>query len=528
MSLDASQKGQLELEQARKFSETWDSTEVDEINFDLNDYPTLLAAAVSDAYVRTIRGPAGSAKTSWAFVELLRRAAEQAPGADGVRRTKWLIGRLTYQVLLSSTLVSAKKTLGGHFKVREAIPPSVRGQFDLEDGTKIDTVFEFVSLDGDDAFKKLLGFEPTGAFLDEVSEIPEAIVHAVIRRLGRFPSGKMGKPSWVGLIMTTNGPIEGHWLHQWELGENRETLDGLEAEMRAQTGEARPYLHCFAQPPALLRPEAEGEKWKPNPAAENVQNLPGGYVYYYNMLLDSDDAKVKAFVEGDFAPLKKGKVVFPRFRTALHVVPYDQFQPPEGVPLGLSFDFGRTPVCTVYVETASGRLVMVEEVMGEDIAIDGLVREKLKPLLARRYRTSPIAWVTGDPAGADGRDNVDTSAYQVLRDLNFMIVSPGSNRLDPRLEAVNHRLSRLDMMGFPMLQIRSNCTFSIEAMSRTYIYEQISSTDDTVKDIPTKSHVNWVSDLADSIQYACLYNAPSLAPVKARPPLPRLSGRVWG
>lgn len=528
MSLDADQKSQLDIEQARKFSEAWDETEVDEIRFDLNDYPTLLAAAISDAYVRTVRGPAGSAKTSWAFVELLRRAAEQAPGADGVRRTKWLIGRLTYQVLLSSTLVSAKKTLGSHFRVREAIPPSVRGQFDLEDGTKIDTVFEFVSLDGDDAFKKLLGFEPTGGFLDEVSEIPEAIVHAVIRRLGRYPSGKLGKPTWVGLIMTTNGPIEGHWLHKWELGENRETLDGLEEEMRGQTGSARPYLHCFAQPPALLRPGAEGEKWKPNPAAENVQHLPGKYVYYYNMLLDSDDAKIKAFVEGDFAPLKKGKVVFPRFQTRIHVVPFADFQPPAGTPIGLSFDFGRTPVCGVFVETASGRLVMIEEVMGEDIAIEGLVREKLRPLLARGYRTSPIAWVTGDPSGDDGRDNVDTSPYQVLRDLKFNILSPGSNRLEPRLEAVNHRLSRIDTMGYPMLQIRSNCTFTIESLGRNYIYEQVSQTNDTVKDLPTKSHTNWASDLADMVQYACLYNTAALAPVKARPPLPRLSGRVWG
>lgn len=493
------------------------------ISFDLNEYPTLKAASLSDAFVRTIRGPAGSAKTSWVFMELLRRSIEQAPGQDGVRRTKWLVGRLTYQVLVSATLESAARMLGSTFRARESIPPTVKGKFDLEDGTKVDVEFEFLSLEGEDAMAKLLGGEWTGAFLDEVSEVPEKVIHAVLRRLGRYPSASHGKPTWVGLICVTNGPIEGHWLQKWEMGENAELLGQLRREIAESTGQDRPFFHAFAQPAALLRPHDKDGQWRPNPKAENVKNLNGGYGYYFIMLADADDAKIRAFVEGEFAPLKQGKLVFPSFRKSMHVVPEAEFQVPAGVPVGLSFDFGRTPVCGVYVTTGSGRLVMVEEVMGEDISIEGLFLEKIQPILRQRYRTSLIEWATGDPTGADKRDNVDLSPFQVLWNLGVPVEVAGSNRLEPRLEAVKQRLSRNDSSGAPMLSIRSNCAFTIEAMSRSYIYELVRSGHDTVRDKPTKSHVNWVSDLADQLQYACQFNALEITKKSERvlPALPR-------
>lgn len=511
------------------------------IDFNLDHYPTLKAASLSDAIIRTVRGPAGSAKTTWAFIELLRRSCQQAPGSDGVRRTKWLVGRNTYQVLISATLETARRTLGPAFKVRESIPPTITGAFALDDGSRVETEFEFLSLEGDDAFQKLLGFESTGGFLDEISELPEAVVHAVMRRLGRFPSGQYGTPTWTGLIGVTNGPIEGHWLHRWELGENRELL----LKLAAESGLGRPYFHAFAQPPALLRPTGftttrrapafnsipdsdeplPASDWLPNPRAENVVNLPGGYGYYFSMLADPDDAKIIAFVEGQFAPLKKGKLVFPGFRRDRHVVAMDDLHLPDGIELGLSFDFGRTPVCGVWVMTASGRLVQIEEVMADGSSIEGLVRSHLRPLLAKRYRISRIGWATGDPSGADGRDNVDMTPYQVLWDLGIPIETPGSNRLEPRLEAVNARLSRIEHGGHPMVQIRENCTFTIESLARNYIYEQVSVVHDIVRDKPTKSHVNWVSDLADQVQYACLYHPLSFARQRERAPLPDLPRR---
>ena len=502
-----------------------------QIEFDLSKYPTLWAATHSDAFIRIVNGPAGSGKTSWMFVELLRRAQQQAPGQDGVRRTKWGVGRLTYAVLISNTMQSAKKMLGPLFKPRESIPPTVTGRFDLPDGTKVETVFEFLSLDGEDAMNRLLGGEWTGFCLDEVSELPEKILHAVLRRVGRYPSGAMGMPTWTGVIAVQNGPIEGHWTQKYELGENAELLADLAAEMaKANPNQPpRPFLHMFRQPAGLLRPDPTdpAARWRPNPAAENVENLPGGYAYYFAMLAEPDDAKIKAFVEGEYAPLKKGKVVFPQFRRELHVITSDKVRVPPGLPLGLSFDFGRTPVCGIYARHPSGRLVMLEEVMGEDMAIETLARSLLLPLLHSKYRGSRIEWATGDPAGETGGQGMEMSPYGVLWELGIPIENPGGgNNIRPRIEAVQRFLTRLDSAGQPMLQIRENCTFAIEAMARSYIYEEASKNHpDIVRDVPTKSHVNWVSDIADQIQYACLYHSPDLVQAKASKPLPKLNQR---
>lgn len=494
-----------------------------DLNFDLDEYPTLKAAAQSNALVRTIRGPAGSAKTSWSFVELLRRACEQEPAADGVRYTRWLVGRLTYQVLTSATLETARKTLGSLINFRDSIPPNGKTRFGLADGTIVNTEFEFLSLDGEDAATKLLGYEPTGALLDEISEMPESIVHAVLRRIGRYPANTLGMPTWHGIIGVTNGPIEGHWLQEWELGKNKELL----GELGAQLG-GRPFFHAFQQPPALIRPADKGGKWKPNPKAENVKNLSGGYAYYYAMLADPDDAKIKAFVEGEFAPLKTGTLVFPEFNRERHVAKMGDVRVPSGIPLGLSFDFGRTPVCGVWVESSSGRLIQIEEVMMEDASVETLATEGLLPLLRKHYPGSKIEWATGDPAGEIRGQQVDTSPYEVLWELGIPIENPGgANKLSPRLEAVKQRLNRLEHGGFAMLQIRENCTFTIEALSRTYIFEKVATGRDTVRDTPTKSHVNWVSDLADQVQYAALYRPLSFATPKVQRDLPKLNTR-WG
>ena len=88
-------------------------------------------------------------------------------------------------------------------------------------------------------------------------------------------------------------------------------------------------------------------------------------------------------------------------------------------------------------------------------------------------------------------------------------------------------LTRLDSMGFPLLQVTDNCTFIIEGFTRSYIYEQVARGDpDAVRDTPTKSHINWVSDLQDAIQYAALLNSGDyLTQKKAVHNLPKLAKR---
>ena len=60
-------------------------------------------------------------------------------------------------------------------------------------------------------------------------------------------------------------------------------------------------------------------------------------------------------------------------------------------------------------------------------------------------------------------------------------------------------MTSLGTGGKPRLLIRDNCRFLIQALAADYIYENRSG--GRTADTPTKSHVGWVSDLSDSLQY---------------------------
>ena len=66
--------------------------------------PISKAFMLSDAFVRGIRGPFGSGKSTACVFEIMRRAREQPAGFDGVRRSRWAILRNTYPELRTTTI----------------------------------------------------------------------------------------------------------------------------------------------------------------------------------------------------------------------------------------------------------------------------------------------------------------------------------------------------------------------------------------------------------------------------------------
>lgn len=471
-------------------------TSSDDIGFDFSMYPTLHRMMLSEARVKFCIGPAGSGKTSGIIWMLLLQAIMQAPASDGVRYSRALVARNTNSMLRSTTIPSFKTMVGNLMTFRTgSFPMTASARFDLNDGTKVHFDIEFLSFDDEKSQNKLLGCEPTFAFIDELSEFPESLVFAIDRRLGRYPSGRFGTASWVGLLGATNGPLKNHWLYNWYLGKQKERFDMMSAQME------RPYFELFRQPPALIR-QPDGT-FTCNAMAENIENLPGGYTYYYAMLA-AEDQKIKAYVEGDFADLVTGKVVYPQFNEERHTIP--SFSIPPMAPLYLSFDFGRTPVCLIATTTTGGRLIIIDEIMGEDMSIETLITEHVKPVLKQKYPNNMVHAATADPAGLVEAQSVDVSPFDVLRSNGIPVESPGSNKIAPRLEAVKQKLTKLDGRGEPMLQITDNCKFLIEGIKYNYIYEQIRGRADTVRDTPTKSHEGWVSDLCDALGYLCMYH----------------------
>lgn len=470
------------------------------VDVNVDGFPTIQRMVADSAYIKFIIGPAGSAKTSGCIKEMMMHAMLQTPNRDGIRYTRWLIVRNTYNLMKKNTIPSMKNFLGDVIKFSASIPPSGYGRVPLPDNTFMDIEIEFLSMDSDDAVSKLLGAEPTFAFLDEISELPEIVVEAVISRVGRYPSMHKGKPSWIGVLGATNGPNESHWLHDWS-----ELPDDNFAAIEEVLG--RKYFSLYQQPPALLRPEKVGDPWLPNPEAENIENLAEGYGYYFKMLTQSDE-RITAYVEGKFSPLKSGQVIFPEFRKAMHIIPEDAIALEGYTPIMLSFDFGRTPICVVGIVNKFGGIIVIDEHVGVDMGIATLWDTIAKPGIRGYVKNYSVFGAYGDPSGKHERDTLDLSPFGIIKDRGIDISTPWgeSNAIDLRLEAVRRRLTTIDTEGRPMLMVSSRCKMVIQAFQKGYVWENKSASGDPdkAKDYPTKSHKNHVSDLMDGVQYMCL------------------------
>lgn len=230
----------------------------------------------SDAFARVVVGPIGSGKSSASCLEVLRRAAQQTPDADNVRRTRWAVIRNTYRQLKDTT----RKTW------EQWIPPELGAWNEqdftftidtpLDDGTRIHAEVLFRALDRPQDVKKVLSLELTGAYLNEMREIPRTIFDGLGGRVGRYPAAKDGGASWFGIWGDTNPWHTGHWGFR---------------------------LFSVAKPEGHALFEQPGGR---GADAENVENLPPGY---YQRLVHGKDAEwVDEYIDGKYPSADKGSV----------------------------------------------------------------------------------------------------------------------------------------------------------------------------------------------------------------------------
>lgn len=210
----------------------------------------------------------------------MRRAREQAPSPDGVRRTRWAVVRNTYPDLKNTTVKTWRDWWGDAFGPFLNVAPFVHHmRYDLPDKTKVDCEVIFLALDTPDDAKKFLSLELTGIYFNEVRELSRELVEAGDGRLGRYPAMKDGGPSWYGLIADTNLFDEDHWLYP--------IVEGGEEGWEV-----------FHQPGGVIK---DGERWIQNPFAENTQNLTPGY--YTGQISGKSDAWIRIHLAAEVGRL---------------------------------------------------------------------------------------------------------------------------------------------------------------------------------------------------------------------------------
>ena len=415
-----------------------------------------------DHFIRGIMGPVGSGKSVGACFALY--GAMRRFDAMGLP-SRWVAVRNTYRELEDTLMRTWFDWFpaGNGFK-RQSMTHTI----DLNHRHEV----LFRALDRPQDIGKLLSLEISGAWLNEVREIPKAIYDMVQTRIGRYPRrtayGDNVPP--FGLVMDSNPMDDFHWYY--ELAE-----------------ELRPENAAFFRQPGGLDEDAE-----------NVANLPPDY--YANIAMGKDEAWRDVYVNGNYGFVLDGKPVWPGFSDRIHVCQSDP-EPVPGKPIIVGLDFGLTPAAVFAQQSATGQYVVLAELVTEDLAADRF-GELLGHILRTDYRDfSHEIW--GDPAG-DQRSQVDArTPFMVLRAQGIEArpaVAPGAkpNDFDLRQKAVAQRLSSLDMAGEPGLVIAPGCRYLRRAMAGGYKYRQLQvAGDERFNAEPEK---NIYSHVAEALQYA--------------------------
>lgn len=475
--------------------------------------PTIAAFSKSNAFGRLIAGPVGSGKTTGCVIELLRRSIEQTPGKNGLAYTRHAIVRQTLKQLKDTVLKDCQTWLSGlgQWKVSEN---TYHIEFD-----NIRSEWIFIPLENAEDQARLLSMQLTGAWLSEAIEMNLDVVAPISGRLGRYPSGDRGTPTWHGMIADTNMPTE---LSAWY-----EFMENLPNDWQK-----------FIQPSGLS-PNAENLNWLVQ-NAETIKlplnhpaRLAQGRRYYERFveMYGENSDWVKRYVKAQYGDDPSGLAVFKEsFRLDFHVVDNTNIIP--GYPLLIGQDFGRNPWSLICQADHMGRLIVHEEVPAVNIGLEKHVNEHLRPrLLTDRYIGCRVA-VIGDPAGATKGNVAEESCFDALARLGLARFPAPTNDLDPRLRAVEALLNRQTNGGPSLMINRAGCPMLIRALAGGYRF--IKTKGGATKPVPDKNDAEGYSHVVDALQYVCLavhgnmgqYIAQRLTQ-RPRPKRPIISAAAW-
>jgi hypothetical protein len=446
----------------------------------------------SDAFVRGLRGPVGSGKSVTCAVELFRRALEQKPNKNGVRKTRYAVVRNTNPELRTTTI----KTWLDWF------PEETYGRFNWTPPYThniavgpVEMEVIFLALDKPEDVKKLLSLELSGAWINEAREIPKSIVDAVTMRVDRYPSLREGGCTHPFVIMDTNSPEEDHW---WPImSGDVSPPDTMSIELVKSL--VRPSdWEFFSQPPAMneLRDEdGNVESYRQNSDRENKTNMSADY--YPRIITGKTREWINVYVLNKYGTIADGKPVFTQFNGEVHVA-REPIPVQTGAPLWIGIDFGLTPAA-VFAQRAHGRWFILSELVAQDM---GLVRfcEMLRGHIGLHFSETGEKIIWGDPAGDFRAQTDERRPFDIMRAAGLQARPAQTNDPVVRLESVRSVLDRM-VDGKPGLLIDRSAATLIRAFEGGYQYRRLQVSGERYTDTPNK---NKYSHVSDALQYVFL------------------------
>ena len=418
----------------------------------------------SDAKMRVLMGPVGSGKSVTSCFEIVRRATQQEPGQDGIRRTRALVVRETARQLMDTTI----KTWLDWF------PEGVCGRYMRTTKTyffkvgDVECEVMFRALDDADDVANLNSLELTFAWMNECRDMHPEIVDALSKRIGRFPSRKDGGPTWFGMWGDTNPPTMDTWWYY-----QQEHLDPKDGASPNDNG-----WDVFKQPSGR------------SAYAENIENLPEGY---YDTQGRSEEY-IRVYIDGEYGLSSAGTPVYKYFRPDYHMAKTAIRPIVNGLrPLVVGMDLGLTPAAVLGQQDARGRVLVMAECYSMDMGAKRFIRSMLKPLLFERFSGMPVIVVV-DPSGTHRAQTDERSVVDIIKDEGLKVIPAKTNNVSARINAVDDFLMR-QVDGDSAFLVDPSCSWLKAAMMGGYRFKK----DGEGIDKGPHSHI------AEALQYLMLH-----------------------
>ena len=193
----------------------------------------------------------------------------------------------------------------------------------------------------------------------------------------------------------------------------------------------------------------------------------------------------------------QGKPVFLEdWQSGFHVSK-DSLEYDPSIPMIRGWDFGLSPACLFAQLRSGGRLHVLKEIIGSEIAIERFSGECQRYSLEWFPRTKRYIDIV-DPQGFARRDTDERSCTSIMRDSALHAKPiPGIQNVDKRRAAVVSYLHRNDR-GAPCFLVDPDCEVLIGGFDGGYHYAYARA--GVLRDRPEK---NRFSHVHDACQYIC-------------------------
>ena len=486
------------------------------------------------SFAAFIIGPVGSGKSVPSLQRILDIGQEQAPSEDGICRSRFAVIRNTLPELRSTTAVTYGQIYPSD-AFGDIIWRSPATHMIQPRGSGLEIEVNMIALDKPKDVKKLLSLELTGAFINEMREVPRSVITRLTERVGRF--GVNERPTtWSGIWGDTNPPDADHWLYGWH---HRDTPEGytfhqqppgvLEVTprgggveitdenfpgykgVRLTSAEVLVYFRGKARrvdcPIEVIR--AAERFWIVNPWQENLvalsrvdagSNPLGKRSYYGRALAGKTLEEIQSYLQGVYTFVSDGRRVVPQYNGQVHGREDVPILEDEPIYIGADIGGGTLqPSALLFQKHPRGVLLAHREVVCFDMGIKrfgDLLGEALVKYFPDHVSRGLAGTGWGDPAGGKRDEIFETASFDFLREHHNIKLQPAPTQ-DPkmRIGALAGPCERM-IDGKPGLMLnKRNCPMLHKGLMGAWHFKRLAvSGEDRYADAPSKNDVSHICD----------------------------------